>query len=229
MYTGKGLAPEKLIEEIKEANPGLKLFRYRVPNGKDEVIFQAMTWPIYKEILKMTQESAKAGTGIPLLEIHNKIFDECVFFPKVPGEEKETLPVGTLASIIKVIQEHSGFIDIDVANRIIGPDVVTVALGDYDWWGEPDHDTVARIKESCPLPVYRCRIAEWVFLIKPLTRSDINIAIASSDEALTTARAIVLWPTDVDWDRVPAGHIQILAEQGHAISGWNEKPIVEEV
>lgn len=218
----KGLITEKQIQDLKEAYPKDALFKWTTPNKKDDVILRAISSELMANIVDIIRESELAGKSLPVQEVNDTIFDNCVLWPSFSVEDKESLPIGIIPSIVKTIQEKSGFIDIDIFQRVLAPDTFTTLIRDFDFWPDITEEQSKVLKEeSKPFSLYRVRISKWVFVIRPMTRVDIQVATQATDEQSTLARSITMWPKDVEWEKIPAGIIEILARKGNDISGWS--------
>lgn len=229
MINKGNITPEQ-IAELKQAFPGEALFKWPSPDKKDDVIFRAITYDLLQKILSIVREAELQGRGLPVQEVNEKIFDACVVWPKFTVDEKLALPVGIIPSIVKVIQEKSGFIDVDIMQRILAPDTITTIIRDFDYWGDIDEEEADKLRESCkPFALFRVRIGRWVFAIRPMTRIDIQVASQSTDDQLALAKAVTMWPKDVKWDTVPAGIIDILGRKANEVSGWEPDSQVEEL
>ena len=123
-------------------------------------------------------------------------------------------------------------IDIDIFQRVLAPDTFTTILRDFDYWGDLEESDTEQLRKDCsPFALYRVRIGRWVFVIRPMTRVDIQVSSQSNDDQLTLARSVTMWPKDVKWETVPAGIIEILSRKANEISGWEngDSSTVEEI
>ena len=217
----KGKITDEQIQALKKAHPDDGLFKYPFANKKDEFVFKAISHSLYKRVATMAMEAEMQGRPLPIEDANEMIFDSCVVWPELTLEEKLKLPVGAIASCVKIIQEKSGFIDIDIYQRVLGPDTFTTTLKDHEYWGDIDEVQIEALKkEVSPFSIHRVRIGRWVFVIRPMTRVDIQVASQSNDDQLTIARAVTMWPKEVRWDTIPAGIIDKLNRKANDISGW---------
>ena len=219
MYT-KNIITEDEVKKIKEANPGVAIFK--LPNRDiGDVIFK----PIYKDLAReiaILAEKAKTQAMLPPLEItRDKIFDSCVLWPSFTQEEKDSLPAGTIPSVVKSIEEKSGYFEIDVLDRILGPDVMSSTIKDFSYWDDITPEEIIDLKEKNNCQLFKVRIDGWVFIIQPMTRVHLRISEQANDNQLALSKLITLWPTEVDWDSIPAGCIEILVRQAYKLSGWD--------
>lgn len=218
----KGLITDKQKEDLKEAYPKDALFKWTTPDKKDDLVLRAISSELMAGIVDIIRESEMAGRNLPIQEVNDTIFDNCVVWPVFSAEERENLPIGIIPSVVKTIQEKSGFIDIDIFQRVLAPDTFTTILKDFDYWPDITEDESKALKEaSKPFSLYRVRISKWVFVIRPMTRVDIQVATQATDEQSTIAKSITMWPKDVEWENIPAGIVEILARKGNDISGWS--------
>lgn len=219
--TNKGNITEQEIAQIKAAYPNEALFKWTSPNKKDDLVLRAISHDLMQKILNMIKDAELQGRGLPIQDVNEKIFDVCVLWPKLTLDEKLALPVGIIPTIVKVVQEKSGFIDVDIFQRILSPDTITTIIRDFDYWGDLDEDESETLKEKCkPFALFRVRIGRWVFIIRPMTRVDIQVATQSNDDQLALAKSVTMWPEDVKWETIPAGIIEILGRKANEISGW---------
>lgn len=227
----KGKITEAEIAELKKLFPKGGLFKWPAPDNKNEIVFRAVDQALMDKIVNLIREAELAGRGLPIQDINEKIFDACVLWPALSLDEKLTLPVGVIPSVVKSIQEKSGFVDIDVFGRVLSPDTFTTILRDFDYWGDISDEDAKKLKEeSAPFLLSRVRIGRFVFVIRPMTRIDIQVASQSNDDQLTLAKSVTMWPKDVEWGSIPAGIVDILGKKANDISGWSEADIeVEEL
>jgi hypothetical protein len=221
IYKGKVPAEEKV--RLKELYPDTVLKVYPSKDGKHEVVIRAIDPELDSRILRFRMESDLTG---PLLErkVDEMVFEECVVWPQLTLEDKAALTVGTIPNLSMVIGEISGYIEIDIHDNIIGPSIQVWPLSESNAWGEYTDEDVAKVKSLTDMPVYRMRADEYVFIIRPLTRVDTDVAQSMSDSALAIAKAITLWPEIVKWDKIPAGYVDHVANAGARVSGWESNP-----
>jgi hypothetical protein len=218
----KGHVTDKDIEELKAAYPEDALFKWVSPDKKDDVVFRAISNDLMKKIIDMIRAAELEGKGLPIQDVNEKIFDSSVLWPKFTLDEKLALPVGIIPSLVKVIQEKSGFVDIDIFQRVLAPDTFTTVIKDFEFWGDVTEEDSTKLSEKYPsFSLYRVRIGKWVFVIRPMTRIDIQIASQSNDDQLTLARSVTVWPEEIKWENIPAGIIEILSRKANDVSGWD--------
>lgn len=205
------------------------LFKWIPPSKNFEIIFKPLNHENMKHIVNMIYEAEKYNKPVPYTDINQRIFDSCVVFPEFTIEEKESLPVGIVPSVAKVIQEKSGFVDIDVFGRDFGPDMLSTMIRDFDYWGDVTEADLKALKKDCVFQLFRVRIDRWVFIVRPMTRTDLQVASQSQDDSLALSRAVTMWPREIDWDTIPAGIVDILVKEVNKISGWNINASCEEI
>lgn len=226
----KGKITEAEIQELKTAYPEDALFKWTSPNKKDELVIRAINQELMKKIVGMVRDAELQGKGLPIEDVNEKIFDACVLWPTFNLNEKLSLAVGVIPSVVKTIQEKSGFIEIDVFQRVLGPDTFTTTIKDFDVWNDITTEEVDELKKEVgSFSLFRVRIGKWVFVIRPMTRIDIQVATQSNDDQLTLARSVTMWPKEVKWETLPAGIIEILGRKANEISGWEPDAEVEEL
>lgn len=227
--TNKGLLTDEQKKELKASNPGTTLFITNY-DKKNDVVFQHITYPLLQKVTDLIKDSELQGKGLPIKEVNDLVFDTCVVWPKLTHEEKDNLVAGAIPQIVKSIQEKSGFIDIDIFQRVLAPDVFTKCIQDYDNWGDLPDEQVEKLKEdNQPFSLFRTRIGKFIFVIRPMTRIDIQISSQSDDDQLALAKCVTVWPPKVDWDKIPGGIIEVLVRECNACSGWSESAEVEEL
>jgi hypothetical protein len=219
----KGKISEKEIATLKEVYPKGGLFKWPSKDKNHEIVFRAIDSSLMEKILNMIRDAELTGRGLPIQDVNEKIFDACVLWPEFSLDEKMALPVGVIPSVVKSIQEKSGFIDIDIFQRVLAPDTFTTTVRDFDFWGDLEDEDAKKLKEDCkPFALYRTRIGRFVFVIRPMTRIDLQVASQANDDQLTLAKSVTMWPKDVPWEHIPAGIIDILGRKANEISGWTE-------
>lgn len=228
---GKGQASEQTIEEIKALNPGIPILSYNWPRRDDQVIFKTISRDTYKYIMERTS-AAKQNNGknyLPLDEIHEAVFDQCVLWPKLTIEERYNLPVGVIPSVSKVIQERSGFLDVDIADRILAPEIYTTLIQPFPFWDKPSEEEIDELKKSTKFPLFQVQVESCFFVLRPMTRTDIKISTQAIDDRLALTRQVTLWPEQIDWDIIPAGWIEALGRAAADLSGWDSEALVSEL
>jgi len=224
----KGLVPENVIENLKKEYPELQLFKWVSQNKKDEAVFRPISIELMNSIKELSDEATMQDKPLPLEQINEKIFDSCVLWPKLTIEEKMLLRVGDIPQISKSIQEKSGFINIDVLGRVLGPDDSTITLKDFDYWGDIPAEEKENLSKSA-FALFRLRVGRWVFAIRPMTRTDLKLAEQSNDPQMAIARSVIMWPNPVNWDSIPAGLVDTISKRAMDISGWDDTSEVEEL
>lgn len=225
----KGKITEQDLAQVKAAYPNEQLLKWTSLNKKDEAIIRPISPDILKKIRAIIMDAEKQGKDLPIQDVNEKVFDSCVLWPKLTIEEKLTLPVGVIPSIVKVIQEKSGFIDIDFYQRVLAPDVMTTIVRDSEYWSDITDEDLETLKGKTEFQLYKIRINKWIFIVRPMTRTDIQIATQANDDQLALAKAVVMWPKEVNWSVIPAGMIEILGRKANEISGWDGEATVEEI
>lgn len=218
-------------EEIAELKKAVKdpLFKWADPNKKGEIVFRPINAGLANQIMLAVRAAEESGRVIPISDLNEKIFDSCVLWPTFTIEEKLMLPVGIIPSVVKSIQEKSGFVDVDIYNRALGPDTVTTTIKDFDYWGDVSDQEVETLKGKTSFALFRVRIGRWVFVIRPMTRTDIQIASQAQDDQLALAKCITMWPNQVEWENVPSGVVELLGRKANEISGWDPEAEVSEI
>lgn len=220
----KGTPSEKEIAAIKASLPGVALYKWNVPLTKDQVIiFRAIDRPLKDKIQNLIRDAETNGKLPPIEDVQERIFDACVVWPSFTIEEKFGMPVGIVPSLIKSVQEKSGYLDIDIFQRVLAPDSTTSVVKDYEYWGEISTDELDELKASTPFSLYRVRVGRWSFVVRPMTRIDVQIAQQAIDSELAVAKAVVMWPKDTPWDIIPSGIIEILGDKINEVSGWRSQ------
>lgn len=228
--TNKGKVTEDQIKQLKLAYPDVALFKWTSPNGKDEIVFRPITQKLFKVISEMIHQAERANLEIPTHELNEKVFDSCVVWPPLSVEEKLKAPVGLVPSVVKSIQEKSGYVDIDITNRVIAPDFSTKVINDFQYWEAPTEEEIQKLKDHLPILLVQTRIDRWIFILRALTRIDIQvIQNTPDDEQLATAKAVTVWPAVIDWGNIPAGVVDMIARKAFEISGAPSNVEVEEL
>jgi hypothetical protein len=224
----KGQLPAEDIAELKEAYNGIgqPLFITTTTDNKGQnhdVIFRPIFHELYYSIQNLSDENRARGGLIPQRDIDEKIFDECLVWPEITPEERLLLEVQVIPTFSKIVQEYSGFTEVDVNGNWIGPNTSTLPIKDYDYWPDYTLDEVKQLKESVPFQLFRARIGKWIFIVRPLTTQDVRIAQTQTDSALTLARATVMWPepNKIDWSVIPAGIVDTISNIATKVSGWD--------
>lgn len=227
MISGK--ITEADLKRLKSQYLG-PLFKWAPASLKDvEFVFRPIDKKLQKIITDMLIEAEKRNKATPVEDVNERLFDSCVVWPELTLEEKQTLPVGTIPSLAKAIQEKSGYVDIDIYGRDLGPDLLTTIIRDYDFWGDVPETTLRELRDETKFKLYRVRIDRWVFIVRPMTRTDMQVSSQSSDEYLALVKCVCMWPKEVPWDVVPAGVVDILVKEINKISGWELDSDCEEI
>lgn len=224
IYKGKLTAEQ--IAEIKNMFDGAPLFKTSTKDNKGnehDVLFRPIYSALYHRIQNLVDESRSRGGVVPQADIDNLIFDECLVWPDVTPAEKDLLEAQVVPTFSKIVQERSGFTEIDVYGNWIGPDTSTIPIKDYNYWGDYTLEQLGEIKNSTPFQLFRVRIGKWIFIVRPLTTQDVRVAQTQPDSSLTLAKATVMWPAfeEIDWSTVPAGIVDTVANVATKVSGWD--------
>jgi hypothetical protein len=225
----KGRVTEEIVKQLKSLHQLEKVCKYPFPNSNDDIIFKLITRASYNRILDMVSVAAKNDKSLPVNDVHQKIWDDCVIWPLLTVDEKQLLPVGVIHSVVKVIQEKSGFLDVDIMDRILAPDVRTTTIQDLPYWGDLTTEEILALKSKSPYLLQKVIIDKLVFVFRPSNQNDVRIANQSEDNKLALCKSVCMWPENAPWDHLPAGYIEKLANVAFQISGWDSSATVEEL
>jgi hypothetical protein len=227
---GKGKISEQEIKELKLLYPGTTLLKFTWPRTGDEVIFRLITQPVMRNIQDMLAANRQANrNSLPVDDVHQKIFDSCVMWPKLTLEEKFNLPVGVIPSIAKVIQEKSGYLDYDIMDRILAPDVHTSLIQGFEAWPDITDEERDALMAKWRVPLFKIRVENCVFVVRPMTRTDVKLSAQALDDELALTQAVTLYPQQVDWDSIPAGWVKTLGRTATDLSGWDAEAVISEL
>ena len=227
---GKGKISEQDLAELKALNQGAPIFKYTWRSTGDELFYKAISTQIYHNILEMVDAFKKArNPGLPVEDVHMRIFDSCVLWPKLTLEEKYNLPIGVIPSIAKSIQEKSGLLDIDIMDRILAPDVTSSVVQPFNFWADATAEDISAVRAVWSGALFKVRVERCNFIVRPMTRSDVKASGQAVDDKITIAKLVTMWPTDVKWEDMPAGWVENLGSAAIELSGWDSEFTVEEV
>lgn len=219
----KGKVSKEILEQLKteyQSGKQCPLFLYPTADGKHDFVFQAIDHQLNANIRRLESEAKEKGLELNKQEVDAMIFDRCVVWPVLMPEEVDALPVGLMSTLPKVIQEKSGFTEIDIRGNVLGPNISVIPITDPCTWGDYTAEDAAKIKENSPFQCVRLRMDSWIFIIRPMTRSDMLVSQTAVDNSLTLAKCVCMWPTEPNWDVVPAGYIDQIGNVALSISGW---------
>lgn len=225
----KGLITDTEMAELKETFKDEPLLKWPIPPGrKNEVIFTTISTELKQKVDDIIAEATAKGTRVPLQEIHELLIVECLRWPQLTADEVKALPFGAVHSLAKVIQEQSGYIDVDIMNRVLGPATNITFVKDFNYWEDITDKELTALHET-PFAIYRIKIGRWIFYIRPMTRVDIQQAIGAVDDQLALVKNVVMWPQEISWNTIPAGVVEKLAAQSNNVSGWDLNAEVEAI
>lgn len=217
----KGKLPDDVRAQLKIAYAGEGLFVWNEPYTENNYVIKPITHNLYKEILERLATKEFSSEFEKKDYLNNFLFEKSVVWPELSPVEYTQLPVGIPPSIAKVVMERSGFINIMITGDVIGPDIHSTKLQDFTTWGDISEDEIEELKTQYKTSLFRVRIDKFIFVIKPVMRSDIQTASIAVDDQLALVQGITVWPKQVDWNLVPTGIVDILGEQANRVSGWN--------
>jgi hypothetical protein len=226
---GKGKADEQTIKELKLSNPGVPLLKWAWAGTGDEMIFKVVDRETYHFILELLENCKKNRITTFVDEINQALFDRCVLWPKLTIEEKFGLPIGVIPSCTKVIQEKSGFLDVDINDRILAPSTRTQMIQPYHYWGDITDEQITELRKTTSFPLFKIIVETCVFVVRPMTRTDVQVSAQAIDDQLAITKAVTMWPDEVPWADLPAGWIQTLHSCVSDISGWDAEGICTEL
>lgn len=225
----KGKISDKERDELKLLYPAGGIYKFVFPNQKDEIVFTAISQVTANKIAVLKEDAIVNKRPLPVDDINRKIFDECVLWPQLTLVEKETLPIGIIPSVSKIIQEKSGFLNYDIHGRVLAPDYSTSMIRPLPSWGDISEDELKTLQDSTKFSLFRAKIEHMVFIIRPMTRTDIRVSLQSNDDQIALVKSVTLWPENVPWDELPAGWVEALGRVATEISGWEPNVNVEEI
>lgn len=224
---GKGFCSDEEIEELKKVHK--TLFRYISKFKKDEIIFVPLKREQTLKAAELVLSAEVNNEPIPVYEIYKYFFDSCVVWPQYTEEEINNLPTGVVPSTAALIQEKSGYFFIDATGRVVGNPVFVTPIKDYDVWPDITPEELDVLCKSTSFLLAKCVIGKWIFFIRPMTRIDIQVSVQSADDQLTLAKAVTMWPKDINWEELPSGVVEIIGKKSSDISGWDMSSTVEVV
>lgn len=226
----KGKIPTEVREQLKMAYPGQGLFLWTEDYTDNDYVLRPISPTLYRDLVEGLSVKEFKSEFDKKDYLNTQIFQKCVVWPELTMEEFHTVPIGTFPSIAKIVMEKSGFINITVNGDVIGPDIHSIKLQDYQTWADISEEEIATLKAKHPFALFRIRIDKFIFVIRPVIRADIQQASIAVDDQMSLVQRITMWPEEVNWDLVPTGIIDILGEQANRVSGWNlDKVKVEEL
>lgn len=230
---GQGTVPPEIVAQTKERFPNATLFKkpFQTPRGKDEFLCRCIDMGLQELVQDRLQAvEAQGKGGIPVEEANQMIFDYCVIWPQLDEEELDGLPYGMVPALVKVIQERSGYVDITITGQALGPDVTSVMIQSFPHWGDISKDEVTALKADSRFPLYKITIdRKYIFVIRPLTRTDMIVAQAANDRHISYAKSVTMWPAKIDFSTIPAGILDTLGQAANGVSGWDSSPEIEEI
>jgi hypothetical protein len=228
----RGHITEEEINKLKLAYPNTALYKWPTPpDNKHDIIFRTLKKTDIDLINGKVQESLKLSKPLPVDEINQIVFERCVVWPEFDIKERMSLPLGWIPSASKAIQEKSGYVDVDINNRVLGPDLRSRLIQDFDYWEDLSVEDLKNLKERYSVPLYKIIIdSKWIFVLRPMTRLDLQVASSANDEEISLVQQIVVWPLNIDWSNIPTGIVDLIGKKGNEISGWAVDSVdVEEI
>jgi hypothetical protein len=227
----KGLITEAELKQLKEFYGGnTVLCKKPLDKGADDVVFRILTQQDIQALREIVKQSTEEQKPLSVEDVNLFIFKSCVVWPALADEDIDNLRVGIVPSIVKSIQEKSGYSDITILGQAIGPDLQSVMVREFPYWKDITPEELEKIKKKYPnFEFQKIRVGKFFFIIRPMTRTDIRIANQADDRALTMARAVAIWPENIPWDAIGAGYIESIGEAANAIAGWDHEAEVEEI
>ena len=224
LFDPAAITPE-LIEKIKKANPGKQLFKW----AQMGIIYKPIDRELNDRVMKLSNEAFIKDSGnIPFREIEDLVVSECVLFPKLTPEDRKDIPVGTYTTLNKVIHEKANFIDIDIFNRALGRDSFSETLVDFEYWDDITDEDLEKLKIDYPHAIYRVFVGEYVFIIRQLTRRDVEVCYDKTDPVFEKVKRTVVWPRTINWDGIPAGVVEKVFDELQNVSGFMESKVTIE-
>ena len=215
---------QELIDKLKKAHPGKKLFKW----SQLGVIYTPITRELNDKILKLSNDIVARTGNLPVREVEDMVVTECVLYPKLTPEDRKEIPVGTYTTLNKVIHEKSGYIEVDVFGRSLCRDSFSEPLVDFTFWEDATEEQVEKVKASCPYSLYKVYIGEFAFVIRQLSRKDVELTQDKQDHIFEKVKRVTLWPEDINWDSVPSGIIDTLFDEVRNLSGYMENRVTIE-
>lgn len=224
----KGPVPPEVAAEIKRDFAGVKTYKGRLPGTQEEFVARTMNWDDYNRVQKFAKENRTAENLVQL--VNEKIFDACILWPRLSLDEKITIPIGVIPTVVKTIQEVSGFLDVDIIGRLLRPARHIEILSDVEYWDPPEAAEVEKLKAESSFRLSRVVIDhKLTFVIRPMTKADVYVAQQAEGDELAVVKSLTVWPKEVNWDALPGGYIELLGDAANKISGWDAAVIVEEL
>lgn len=226
--------PDEVVQLYKSKFKGLPLFKksFRFSKSSEpvEILFRWIDSDLHRRCQEMIY-NGRLNKKFVEHDVAEMVFDRCVLWPEVKPEQKILWPAGFLQDVVKVIQEKSGFLETDIEGNILAPDFHTSVVAAADDWGDLDETEQKKLIDAVggKHDIRRIRFDKWVFYIRPMLVMDQQQVQTREDRDIALLDRVLLWPSEVQWDMLPAGVISRLSDMVQHFSGWEAEAEIEEL
>lgn len=229
------LTPE-IVEQLKQlmVENGLEPKIYKFVNDGDTLVFRPLIFEDYAEIQMYVKSNEMNGGAVGQDDIDRMICNKGILWPGevVNPSFWDLQKAGLQGTLAKQILARSGFIvnDIDQSAYMSVEPLVVLPSGP-----KPDENVVSELKAKYTWNLHLVLCEGEYYVVRPINRAEWR-ALTTAETAdldLLTAEKVVVWckdfPNPVDFGTRAAGVARTIAEISMAMSGFNNRSVVEEL
>jgi hypothetical protein len=192
------------------------------PDGENDFVFRTI---LGDDMSALRDElfAKESADDVDARKVDEFIYHRCVLWPRLGYEGFDALPVGVIAEVAKAIRERSYFQTRTVDGKVLGPTLTVRPFKEAVGWDALTDEEEKSLRKKYEKTALRwVRLADrWTFVIKPLTRGDMNNITQSLDPFLDAIRAVTVWPERAEWEELPYGVLALLYDELNRFSGAN--------
>jgi len=215
--------PKVPIEELKAAYPNRPLFSVELADTL--YVFKNLTRQEYLEI----EGWARANPEMPVSEFDDRVVDEALVWPDRGPLIRSMEAAGIVPTLSQLITEKS-LMD---ANSTELNSLRITTLVPVDEEEALDEKVVEEIVKKAKQPLRLIRLYGKHFIIRPVVRIEFSNIRRRAEKELgldvdtETVKLCTVYPSNINWDELPAGIPAILSQQVLNLSGFVEVPKVD--
>jgi hypothetical protein len=226
----------EIVEQLKKllVENGLEPKIYKFINDGDTMVFRPLMFSDYTDIQAFVKSNEANGSAVSQDDIDRMICDKGIVWPGevVNPSFWDLQKAGLQSTLAKQILARSGFIvnEIDQSAYMSVEPLITVSSGP-----KPSEDVVAELKKKHNWNLHLVLSEGEYYVVRPICRQEWR-ALTSAETAdldLLTAEKVTVWckdfPIPVDFSSRAAGVARTIAEISMAMSGFNNRSVVEEL
>jgi len=213
---------QEIIDNLKTTYPDSPLYK-KTLFGQDFVFTH-----IDRATYRLINEWIESNPKVKVSDVDSKMVDYALLWPKFTPVDWMTMPAGAIPTLAKLIQDKSYLATDDSPNdwysaETLVESTVTQKISDKE------RET---LKNSIKAPARIVTIQNRDFVIRAMMRPEYSALMKLPKEVdgeVEGVKGCVIWPKNVQWEKLEAGIPTVIATEVMRLSGFGDTGNVTEL